>query len=608
WIDANANGDFEVTEYASAACNDTSSFADGSAALSWTGLTLVTADSYMRFRISDTALTDADGLGSDDRAYGIVMNGEVEDHLIQILHPDDMDGGDAPDSYLVEFAEGGPKHIQSSTLYLGADDVDGEASTASDLANLDDTTGADELGISLPDLLLGETSYTATAKVFNNTGADATLVAWLDHNQNGTFEASEAQLQTVPSNNTLTDYPITWSGLSPIGYGVYNLRFRLAPASDGLTTASVGGIATNGEVEDHQLSVLECSQGTGNEWGIYDQVGAGGTTFPGTFQGVGFTVTSEIAPNLVTANGNIWNYPNYFLHPTTDDAAEYTPRFEYAGTHTVTFDQPMTNLIMNLYSFGAGTTRPTMTFDTDVRVIYSPDTLQHSPRVIQAAEFPRGGSGANGTILIEGTVQSFSFDVDIPEYWWTINFSAGDCKIAQPKDIGDAPDMTSGIAVQDYQTLLSNQGAAHILADTDADTQVDITLGTAWDEETQYWNTATVMQNLTANADDVNNIDDEDGVTFPANWTPGESVNVDVTLTKDPDTTLNGLQVYAWVDWNLDGDWDDAGEQIINNATAAEGINTAAITVPAGASLGYSYVRVRACSTDTSCNSPIGEA
>ncbi|WP_305814640.1 GEVED domain-containing protein [Photobacterium leiognathi] len=68
------------------------------------------------------------------------------------------------------------------------------------------------------------------------------------------------------------------------------------------------------------------------------------------------------------------------------------------------------------------------------------------------------------------------------------------------------------------------------------------------------------------------------------------------------------MQLFAWIDWNRDGDWNDAGEQIINNATAAEGINTAAVTVPAGASLGYSYVRVRACSTDTSCNSPIGEA
>ncbi|WP_305814643.1 GEVED domain-containing protein [Photobacterium leiognathi] len=85
WIDANANGDFEVAEYASAACNDTSSSADGSAALSWTGLTLVTADSYMRFRISDTAITDADGLGSDDRAYGIVMNGEEKIYPIQIF-------------------------------------------------------------------------------------------------------------------------------------------------------------------------------------------------------------------------------------------------------------------------------------------------------------------------------------------------------------------------------------------------------------------------------------------------------------------------------------------------------------------------------------------
>ncbi|WP_305814642.1 GEVED domain-containing protein [Photobacterium leiognathi] len=169
-----------------------------------------------------------------------------------------MDGGDAPDSYLVEFVEGGPKHVPTSTLYLGVDDVDGEASTASTDATFDDATGNDEQGITFPYLQLGATTFTATAQVFNNTGADATLIAWLDRDRNGTFEASEAVTQTVPSNNTLTDYDITWTGLTPIDYGEYNQRVRLAPVGDGLTTADVGGLASNGEVEDHQLTVYEC--------------------------------------------------------------------------------------------------------------------------------------------------------------------------------------------------------------------------------------------------------------------------------------------------------------------------------------------------------------
>ncbi len=79
------------------------------------------------------------------------------------------------------------------------------------------------------------------------------------------------------------------------------------------------------------------------------------------------------------------------------------------------------------------------------------------------------------------------------------------------------------------------------------------------------------MQNIPATIDDTTGSDDEDGVTLPDFAAPSETFNIDVVLTKDADTTLTGLQLFAWIDWNRDGDWNDAGEQIINNATAAEG-------------------------------------
>ena len=84
WVDANSNGDFEVSEYTSSTCNDTSATANGTASLSWTGLQRVSGDSYIRLRIINHTLTDADNLGSDDRAYDSVSNGEVEDHPITI--------------------------------------------------------------------------------------------------------------------------------------------------------------------------------------------------------------------------------------------------------------------------------------------------------------------------------------------------------------------------------------------------------------------------------------------------------------------------------------------------------------------------------------------
>ncbi|NVP03464.1 hypothetical protein HWA77_24985, partial [Photobacterium damselae subsp. damselae] len=84
WVDANSNGDFEVSEYTSSSCNDTSAATNGTASLSWTGLQRAAGDSYIRLRITNHTLTDADNLGSDDRAYDSVSNGEVEDHPITI--------------------------------------------------------------------------------------------------------------------------------------------------------------------------------------------------------------------------------------------------------------------------------------------------------------------------------------------------------------------------------------------------------------------------------------------------------------------------------------------------------------------------------------------
>ncbi|HIF9226054.1 TPA: GEVED domain-containing protein, partial [Photobacterium damselae] len=71
--------------------------------------------------------------------------------------------------------------------------------------------------------------------------------------------------------------------------------------------------------------------------------------------------------------------------------------------------------------------------------------------------------------------------------------------------------------------------------------------------------------------------------------------------------TSTGQRLYAWLDFNLDGDWDDAGEQVVADTSAAIGNNSYSVPIPAGAVVGYSYLRVRLCS-DVGCDSPIGLA
>ncbi|SMY18047.1 GEVED domain-containing protein [Photobacterium aquimaris] len=171
-------------------------------------------------------------------------------------------------------------------------------------------------------------------------------------------------------------------------------------------------------------------------------------------------------------------------------------------------------------------------------------------------------------------------------------------------DFGDAPDMDPGTATGDYQTKSTDGGAAHKKADTNSNNQIDITLGTAWDDDDG------TLQGFPATADDLDEgTNDEDGVTLSsAMEPPGGSFDLDIVLTKDAGSTLTGLQLHAWIDWNRDGDWDDTDERIINNPTATAGTINTPITIPGGAELGYTYIRVRACSADTSCDTPIGEA
>ncbi len=43
----------------------------------------------------------------------------------------------------------------------------------------------------------------------------------------------------------------------------------------------------------------------------------------------------------------------------------------------------------------------------------------------------------------------------------------------------------------------------------------------------------------------------------------------------------------GWMDFNLDGDWDDAGEQVISQTNAAIGINNFTVPILQGAVAGH---------------------
>ncbi|UTZ29231.1 LruC domain-containing protein [Vibrio campbellii] len=130
-----------------------------------------------------------------------------------------------------------------------------------------------------------------------------------------------------------------------------------------------------------------------------------------------------------------------------------------------------------------------------------------------------------------------------------------------PVDFGDAPDS--------YNTTLASNGPRHevddvtwlgaVAPDGDADGQAnDNSVGTA----------------------------DEDGVGFVSSLDPGLSSIINVTAS-----TSGYLS--AWFDWNRDGDFNDASEQVFTDEMLSAGNNSLPFVVSTAATPGASWSRFR---------------
>ena len=85
--------------------------------------------------------------------------------------------------------------------------------------------------------------------------------------------------------------------------------------------------------------------------------------------------------------------------------------------------------------------------------------------------------------------------------------------------------------------------------------------------------------------------DDENGVQFlSAGLTPNTTATIRVGVRT---AGFSSGVLQAWIDFNRDGDFIDAGEQIIRDRAAGQGIHNIQFHVPAGAQLGTTFARVR---------------
>ena len=70
----------------------------------------------------------------------------------------------------------------------------------------------------------------------------------------------------------------------------------------------------------------------------------------------------------------------------------------------------------------------------------------------------------------------------------------------------------------------------------------------------------------------------------------GLDADIEVTVTNGSNSP--GV-VQGWIDYNGDGDWNDAGEQVVIDQTVPEGTSTLTIAVPEAAEVGLTYARFR---------------
>ncbi|MER3470516.1 MAG: hypothetical protein C4330_04080 [Chitinophagaceae bacterium] len=165
-----------------------------------------------------------------------------------------MDFGDAPSSY--DPSTGDPAvHEIDTTLRLGAN-VDKEWVTRgqSILANSDNyDDGLYSTQIFSP----SAGNYLNYVYVYNHTGANATVCAWLDYNGNGVFDPSEGISVTVPSSTATQTVALYWPSItSSLTNGTYTyLRIRVTYASNGMTVNNPTGYYNAGEVEDYRIPV-----------------------------------------------------------------------------------------------------------------------------------------------------------------------------------------------------------------------------------------------------------------------------------------------------------------------------------------------------------------
>ena len=209
---------------------------------------------------------------------------------------------------------------------------------------------------------------------------------------------------------------------------------------------------------------------------------------------------------------------------------------------------------------------------------------------------------SSGELLITNNANLFRLNNDCsittvgaitPSYMGDLSGCAFPSNPLTAMDLGDAPDT--------YKTLLASDGSRHLPVQFNAVNHTSaLMLGSKIDIETEG------IPSTNADGDDLNNVDDEDGVAvFPSLATSSSSYSLTVNVTN---TTGKSATLKGWIDFNRNGTFDateSATASVANNATTA----TLTWNGLSGLSLGAKlYSRFRIATNATEIANPTGLA
>ncbi|MBU1909530.1 MAG: hypothetical protein KJ726_05755 [Verrucomicrobia bacterium] len=463
-----------------------------------------------------------------------------------------LDFGDAPDpTYPTLLASDGARHLVVPGVYMGAlidTEADGQpnaTATGDDINKSDDEDGV----TFVTPLYLGQ-----SATVDVTCSVSGFLWAWMDFDINGSWAGPpdmifSNQAVTAGMNNLSFSVPVSATS------GTSFARFRFTTQQG---TLSYTGLVSDGEVEDYEVTLRE----EGEEELDFGDAGVGYPTLlanngarhvivPGVFMGLQIDAELDGQPHPSAVGDDLANLAD-------EDGVTLPAVFVAGSTVQVAVVASVAGFLNAWIDWNSNTSWA----DPGEQVF---SNLSLSAGINNLAVL------VPLTVVAGGPHSRWRFTTYAPPIpAFTGAESDGEVEDHEVRlevlDFGDAPDPA-------YPTLLVNDGARHR-------TPSGYYLGALIDADPEG------RPSANADGDDVDNLADEDGVIPQGNFVLGQTNVLQVTAS------TNGY-FDGWIDFNRDGDWSDAGENMVSGLALTQGVNYVNAAVPLGASVGETYARVR---------------